>query len=410
MLGCWFRRLGRDADGAVAVLFAVLSVVIALAVGCGVDYGRAALVRATLQRTVDAAALAGASVLSSPAAQSTATTLSQSYVSAGAASLPAGATVTTTTITPNTGGSAYTMSVSAIASVPTTFLHLYENSIAVTAAAMATNTGTTASTCVLALDPTASGAVTINGSTTVDLSNCGLTVDSTSASDLTLSSTLTASSVSLGGNYSGCCVASSTIRTYISSIPDPYASLTMPSFSGCDQHNFHTAQTETLDPGVYCGGMMLTGGANVTLNPGTYILDSGDLKVTGNATLTGNGVTIILTSSGSANSIGSVNLDGGSTVQLAAPTGGSLAGMLIWVDRNAPPEDNTIAGGNNNVFTGVIYMPSENPTYSGSSTASNGCTQLVANQIKFSGTANFGDNCSGSGVVTIASGGALLTN
>ena len=406
----WLRRLNRNTDGTVAVLFGVLMVPLIVAGGVAVDYGRAAIVQAALQHTVDAAALAGASILSSPAAQTTATTLSQNYVNAGTAILPAQATVTATTITPNTSGSAYTMSVSVTGSVPTTFLSLYESAIAVSASATATNTATAAPTCVLALDPSASGAVTVNGSTTVDLNNCGLTVNSTSATDLTLSSTLTASAITLGGNYSGCCVTSPIIRTYESAVPDPYASLTIPSYSGCDQNNFHTAQTLTVNPGVYCGGMTLTGGANVTLNPGTYILDSGDLKVAGNATLSGSGVTLILTSSSGASAIGSVNLDGGSTVQLSAPTSGSLAGMVIWVDHNAPLQNNTIAGGSGNVFTGVIYMPSEDPTYAGSSTSSNGCTQLVANQIKFSGSSNFGTDCAGTGVVTIASGSVLLTN
>src|SRR5690348_15499399 len=282
MFARWVRRLNRNADGSVAVLFAVLAIAIVGAVGVGVDYGRAALVQATLQRTVDTAALAGASVLSSPAAQNKATALSQSYINAGAATMPAQATITATTVTPNTGGSAYTMAVSVTASVPTTFMQLYESAMVVSASATATNTATAAPTCVLALDPSASGAVTVNGSTTVDLNNCGLTVNSTSATDLTLSSTLTASAITLGGNYSGCCITSPIIRTYESAIPDPYASLTMPSFSGCDQNNFHTGQTQTLNPGVYCGGITLTGGANVTLNSGTYILDSGDLKVAGN--------------------------------------------------------------------------------------------------------------------------------
>lgn len=410
MFARWVRRLKRSTDGSVAVLFAVLAAAIAVAVGTGVDYGRAALVQAMLQRTADTAALAGASVLSSPAAQNTAKALSQSYIGAGAAALPAQATITATTVTPNTGGSAYTMSVSVTASVPTTFMHLYETAMVVSASATATNTATAAPTCVLALDPSASGAVTVNGSTTVALNNCGLTVNSTSATDLTLSSTLNASAVTLGGNYSGCCITSPVIRTYESAIPDPYASLTMPPFSGCDQNNFHTTQTQTLNPGVYCGGITLTGGANVTLNPGTYILDSGNLKVAGSATLTGSGVTLILTSSSSASAIGSVGFDGSSTVQISAPTSGSLAGMVIWVDRNAPLQNNTIAGGSSNVFTGVIYMPSEDPTYSGSSTSSNGCTQLVANQITFSGASNFGTNCAGTGVVTIASGSVLLTN
>lgn len=409
MSGFGFQRLIRTDRGGVAVLFAVLSVVITAAVGVGVDYGRSAIVRAILQRTVDTAALAGASAYSSPAAVTLATTLTQNYVSTGTAALPERATVTASTITPGTTGGAYTMSVNVTASVPTTFMSLYQSAIPVSVSAAAKNTGVT-SACVLALDPGASGAAQISGSTVVNLNNCGMTVNSTSPSSLTVSGTLDTNSLTLGGNFSGCCVSSPIIKTYEPATPDPYASLPMPTYTGCDQRNFNTAQTLTLNPGVYCGGISLTGGANVTLSPGTYILDGGNLKVAGNAAMAGTGVTIILTSSGDASSIGSVDFEGGSIVQLSAPTSGTLAGITIWVDGKAPLETNTIAGGNANTFSGVIYMPSEDPTFSGGATSTNGCLQLVANQIKFSGTSNFSNNCAGTGVVTIAGGGVLLTN
>lgn len=149
MVGGQFRRLARDADGAVAVLFALLSVVIALAVGAAVDYSRAAEVRATLQSAVDAAALAGASDYTALSAQSTAQALAQDYVTRGAAALPSNVSITSTTITPGTTGSgnnvAYTMSVSVTVSVPTTFLSVYEKSITVAASATAKNPVVTAS-------------------------------------------------------------------------------------------------------------------------------------------------------------------------------------------------------------------------------------------------------------------------
>jgi len=149
MLTRWFQRLSRDSDGAVAVLFGLLMIPLIVAVGVGVDYGRATEIRVTLQSTVDAAALAGASAYTSPSAQSAAQTLAQNYLNNGAASMPSGVTVASTTVTPGTTGSgnnvAYTMSVSASLSVPSMFLSVVRGPITVSATATAKNPVVTAS-------------------------------------------------------------------------------------------------------------------------------------------------------------------------------------------------------------------------------------------------------------------------
>ena len=149
MLTVWFHRLVRNAEGAVAVLFAVMAIPLVIAAGVGVDYSRAAEVRAALQSTVDAAALAGASAYTNPSAQSTATALAQYYVNKATAALPSNATVTSTAVTPGTSGSgsnvAYTMSVTVNLNVPTTFMSFYEKAITVTASATAKNPVVTAS-------------------------------------------------------------------------------------------------------------------------------------------------------------------------------------------------------------------------------------------------------------------------
>jgi hypothetical protein len=48
--------------------------------------------------------------------------------------------------------------------------------------------------------------------------------------------------------------------------------------------------------------------------------------------------------------------------------------------------------------TGTIYAPVHEVDYTGSSTATTGCTQLVSYIIKFTGTANFSHGCAGTGV------------
>ncbi len=148
MVAAWFRRLSRETNGTVAVLFGVMLVPLIIAIGAGLDYGRDAAIRAKLQSAVDGAALAGASAYTSPAAQSQATALAQDYVGKGTAALPSGVTVTSSTITPGTTGSgntlAYTMAVTVTISVPPLFLTLIRGPVAVTVSAKAKNPVVTA--------------------------------------------------------------------------------------------------------------------------------------------------------------------------------------------------------------------------------------------------------------------------
>ncbi|MDE2228686.1 MAG: hypothetical protein KGL11_06560 [Alphaproteobacteria bacterium] len=143
-----FLRLARDTRGNVALLLGLILIPLAVAIGAGVDYGRAVEIRSTLQSAVDAAALAGASAYTAPSAQSTATALAQDYVTKGTAAVPSNVTVKSTTVTPGTTGGgnnvAYTMYVSVTVSVPTTFMSFYEKAITVTASATAKNPVVTA--------------------------------------------------------------------------------------------------------------------------------------------------------------------------------------------------------------------------------------------------------------------------
>jgi len=146
MLARLFHRLTRLAAndrGTIAVLFGLLLIPLAVAIGAGFDYGRALQIRSVMQNTVDAAALSGASAYTAPSAQSTAQALAQSYVTKGTGTLPANVSVTSTTVTPGSTGSgnnvAYTMYASITASVPTTFMSFYKSAITVTASATATN-------------------------------------------------------------------------------------------------------------------------------------------------------------------------------------------------------------------------------------------------------------------------------
>jgi hypothetical protein len=153
--------------------------------------------------------------------------------------------------------------------------------------------------------------------------------------------------------------------------------------------------------------------ADVGFSPGTYVVNQGEFKINGGATITcagcnaSAGVTIVLTGSGT--SYATVSINGGAKVTLKAPATGSYAGMLFFQDDDAPGGgSNVINGGATMNLSGALYFPSQSVDFSGnaaSSTAS--CTQIVARTVSFSGTSNVGSDCDNSGIETINAGGTV---
>ena len=92
--------------------------------------------------------------------------------------------------------------------------------------------------------------------------------------------------------------ASRYLTTHTSPVADPYVRLEVPSYPGCTRTRYRLDErkTETISPGIYCGGIEVAGGATLSLDPGTYILDRGNFAVSGNGTVKGTGVTLVLTS------------------------------------------------------------------------------------------------------------------
>ena len=74
-------------------------------------------------------------------------------------------------------------------------------------------------------------------------------------------------------------------------VGDPLKDRAPPFRTGCDYTNKTVSgATETLDPGVYCGGLRVTQGGKVKLNAGEYIIDNGKLVVDTGSTLQGDDV------------------------------------------------------------------------------------------------------------------------
>jgi len=139
-------------------------------------------------------------------------------------------------------------------------------------------------------------------------------------------------------------------------LPDPLAERPAPPACSCDPALTAMVirnETRSLLPGVYCGGLTIDTGANITLTPGVYIFKDGQLIVDGGATLTGSGVGLYFTGAASG-----LNFGKNSRINLSAPVEGSMAGILIFKDRNAPTTQKfEISSDGADTLLGTIYIP-----------------------------------------------------
>lgn len=412
------ERLIKDTRGATAVMTALaLSSLVGFA-GLGTEVGIWYVAKRNMQGAADSAAISAANaVMAGTAHVSEARSVAARYGLVNGVS-----NVTVTVNKPPTSGS-YTTNANAvevIISQPQSLILaglFLANKPNVGARAVAVG-GQGGNGCVVALDRSNVTDVTETGNTVVNLNNCSMYINSPRASALTMTglAKINAWSAYISGNYSlsGQAKLTTTHGTFtgVAPIDDPYLSVPVPSFSGCNQTNYslNAGAVRTLNPGVYCNGFQLSGGANVTLNPGVYIIDRGSFSMTGGSTLTGtSGVTIVLTSSTGSN-YATASIAGGSVLTVNAPTTGSTAGLAFFQDRNAPSTGvDSFAGGATQNINGAIYFPNQMVTYAGgTSTGGANCTQLVSLLITFNGNSNFNTNCTAAGTRTIGGSNTAL--
>lgn len=400
-----FRSFFKDLRASTAPIVAFAAIPLIGSVGAAVDYGMALSLRTAMQSALDSTAL-------TLAKQGTADQAQQIFGSLFQRSQLQSVSISAST---NSSGSTTTIRVAGSGAVKTSFLSVIGFSfINISAQSTAAVTNDSFG-CVLALDTTASGAVSLNGSTTVALNNCSLYSNSKDATALTVggSATLSALSVgvvggtSLSGNN---VVTTEGIRTGIGAVADPYADINAPAFSGCTQNNYTAKTTVTIDPGVYCNGITVNAGANLTLNPGIYFIDRGSLSVNGGASVSGNGVTLVFTSSTGSN-WPTVSINGNATVNLTASNIGPLAGIVIFGDRNIPTgTDFKFNGGSTQYFGGAIYVPTGAINYSGGVGNATSCTQIIGDTVNFTGNSNVAVNCSSYRTRPFGSNTARLTS
>ena len=350
-------------SGSILVLVVAAVVAFIVFLGLAIDCANAYAQRRQMQNAADAAALAGASLLCAGSSDATIWARVQKYATdnhAIAGTLTAWYTdntynqlgaVAAGTVPANTTG----IKVTAKTTVAPIFLQILGFT-----AFQPQATAIAAAKCqppaVLVLNSTGSGAFNISGGAVLNMANRNVLVNSANPTAVTISggsSGITALSISIVGGYSATGGSQNNLhptpQTGAAPAADPLASLPAPSTAGLTVFAGRTINggNAALSPGVYTGQIVIKGGATVTFQPGTYVLQGG-INVA-SSTIQGNGVFLY-------NQIGQFTISGGSFINLTPPSSGTYAGLTVFQARsNTNPA--TISGGSSSSLAGIYYFP-----------------------------------------------------
>jgi len=405
------RGFRDDTSGVLAIVTAIIFPIMVGMAGVGVDVSDWYEVRREMQAAADGAAISGAWELNSDpdnaAIIAEANALRNNFRDQATATIIASSPPTSGPF----AGDATAVQVNIQNQLELFFSSIFLSS-PVSASVTATAIFTTgADLCVLSLAETGTG-ISLSGSANISL-GCGILSNSISDDSVTLggNTEITASPIASAGQIDvsgGPTINTSSEIEGAARGTNPYADLVVPAPASCDADHTNVAinSDTVLSPGTYCGGIRINSGAVVTLDPGEFIIDNGDLDIRGGASVSGDEITVLLTSS-DGNNFGNLKYNGGSDISLSAPTSGSFSGVLFFQDPDAPSFQgaNTISnkflGGADLDVTGALYFPSQELDFSGGTDVNSSCVQLIALSVTFSGNAALGNNCDAAGTAPL---------
>jgi Flp pilus assembly protein TadG len=316
-------RFVRCERASTLTLFALSLPVLVGVTGVGVDYARAALMKSKMQGVADSAALMSARELQ--LATSTAdkvSALAKSYAESQIGGVTAVA---------NVDMDALTVRVNLDADFKPVILSLVNPTIHLAAAATA-KLSSGLPLCLIGLDDKAPATIGLEKDALLTAPGCLVYSNSKSPKGISSknSAVLKAGFICSAGGKVANSNANFTPQpmTDCPTMPDPLASRPPPPDGPCNYLlKVIVGGSETLQPGVYCGGLVITLGANVKMAPGIYTFKDGPFLVGGNSTLTGANVAIYMKGLDS-----NLRFDQQTSISLTAPKDGPMAGILIYDD------------------------------------------------------------------------------
>lgn len=396
------RRFMRSRSGNVAIIAAITLPILVGFCGFGGDIGFWYYRQRVIQAAADIAAFNGTVALRAGASSGSVTDIATSAATQNHWQSANGTITVNTPPASGTHQDSQSVEVLLTEYEPRYFTalfsssHVPENVRAVATFVYATNA------CMLALDKNASGAMTFWGNATADFTDCNIVSDSLAGDSFKLggsASVLTTCVRTSGGAVVNATLNMTDCTNVVTDAPqaaDPYSSLPAPTIpSSCTT----PPASGNFSPGKYCGGLSLSGAVNFA--SGVYVIDGGTFKINANAVVTGSAVTFYLTDGAT------LSLNGSANIIISAPTSGTYKGILFYGDRTQAYASNTINGNATSSMTGAIYFPSQDVRFLGNFSGYNGCLQVVADTIYYTGSSTFHNDCTGTGLGTIQVPGAV---
>jgi Flp pilus assembly protein TadG len=338
-----------DQRGGVLVLVALLFPVLATFSAAAMDYASLVKRRTELQRAADIGSIAGVNQFKlanadDAAAIRTAQAMALAQARNGSGRIP---TVTAEVVNNHSG-----VRLKLTDQVPLSFGRMLNvPTLEVSVASTAKLAGTTR-LCLLALDRLAMGAFHLESAARITATDCSLYSNSANPEGIQGENAAVATALSTcsAGGYTGSGANfTPPPSTGCPALRDPLIDRQGPVPGRCVNLGFSVdpkklvdglddpayginvvSGSVTLQPGTYCGGLHVTKGATVTLQPGIYIIKDGPLVVDKDASFIGVNTGFYFTGVR-----GGLLFDEKSNISLTAPKDGLLAGLLLFEDRNA---------------------------------------------------------------------------
>jgi hypothetical protein len=248
---------------------------------------------------------------------------------------------------------------------------------------------------ILVLNPSASGSLTNNGGGMISVVGVPTIIDSNSpTAGVTTGNGTVDSNVDVtgvpgvsGGGWTG------TVNSGQTPVPDPLAYIPEPNPNNMplqSNHPTHVSSTTTtyLQPGVYRGGIQVTGQGTLVLAPGIYYMDGGGFSFTGLGGLVAEGV-MIFNAPQKSNDI--INIQGNGAIDFSPPLDGIYKGIALFQERSSSNNMN-IAGNGGSSMSGTFYTAGGTLNVTG-----NGGNQVLGSQyisynLSLGGNGNFSVN------------------
>jgi hypothetical protein len=236
-----------------------------------------------------------------------------------------------------------------------------------------------------ALRATGGGSGSVSGGASVIVNS-----DAADAAVTTGGSRLQATEFSVTGGTSGGGFIGD-VYTGMPPQPDPLRDVPQPTTGDYNSQSngpkHYSNGNHTISPGIYNGGISITGRADVTMQPGVYYMKGGGFSMTGQGNLVANGV-IIYNDPKSPSDVINISGSNGGSVTMSPPTSGKYKGLTLFQNRSET-QTLTVSGNGNFHMTGTFYAANALLTVTGNGAGQIG-SQYVSRLLDINGAGGLG--------------------